>query len=568
MAGLRRSMEDTAARRQDTLANEVRGGRGRSGREEEKFVDRSCNRKAKSLGTLGTFVSSWLSSTYHAFLPWTLLPACPASPLSLFHLFSPRGIFFEVIPGFDRVTTLVNSFFPRAATQQEIYFLRRWNMTVTELERDRKPFQIAYSFARDSFVNPRTIDTCRDFPSTIVSTITLPEKNQRMNIHKRNHDRLHERIISVATEWYTVNARMYVRMLNLSCDTSSFKRANYHLVHLVAAAVITNALAGENRGSPSRHTSFRPRQQRNTRKQTIPGYGKKLASIFIASLIRKGRVTFVSGSWPAEGLKRSRIRILVTSLRFAFLRETKASIAPSLFLSLFLSLSLSLSLLPSPLSLSLSHARSLFLRLWISFFSFLLSFRTFSSSFFSAGASRGTVEKRASIRWWILGSLTFLLRPDRSFLRSWCGKSSPYVATTRRSLPQGTKRWNVRAGFYYNAIRRGEPRSADLVKFAFHNVSLAPHKYSRVNIANGTMDSAWINKSPTGASILLHYRHVGSRGRYIRETRDSRDWFFQSSMHLRLQGSPIDFAEYYAKLLSVKSSIVSILSSTEINRPA
>ena len=239
-------------------------------------------------------------------------------------------------------------------------------MTVTELERDRKPFQIAYSFARDSFVNPRTIDTCRDFPSTIVSTITLPEKNQRMNIHKRNHDRLHERIISVATEWYTVNARMYVRMLNLSCDTSSFKRANYHLVHLVAAAVITNALAGENRGSPSRHTSFRPRQQRNTRKQTIPGYGKKLASIFIASLIRKGRVTFVSGSWPAEGLKRSRIRILVTSLRFAFLRETKASIAPSLFLSLFLSLSLSLP--PAPLSRSLSLSLSRFLMLGLSSF--------------------------------------------------------------------------------------------------------------------------------------------------------------------------------------------------------
>lgn len=34
----------------------------------------------------------------------------PSAPYLLFHLFSPRGIFFEVIPGFDRVT--VNLFFP------------------------------------------------------------------------------------------------------------------------------------------------------------------------------------------------------------------------------------------------------------------------------------------------------------------------------------------------------------------------------------------------------------------------------------------------------------------------
>lgn len=68
MAGLRRSKENTA-RSEDTSANEVREGGRRNGREKEKFVDRSCNRKAKSLGTLGTFVSSWSSSTYHAFLP-------------------------------------------------------------------------------------------------------------------------------------------------------------------------------------------------------------------------------------------------------------------------------------------------------------------------------------------------------------------------------------------------------------------------------------------------------------------------------------------------------------------
>ena len=36
----------------------------------EKSADRSCDRKAKSLGTLGTVISSARSSsTYHAFLP-------------------------------------------------------------------------------------------------------------------------------------------------------------------------------------------------------------------------------------------------------------------------------------------------------------------------------------------------------------------------------------------------------------------------------------------------------------------------------------------------------------------
>lgn len=64
-------------------------------------------------------------------------------------------------------------------------------------------------------------------------------------------------------------------------------------------------------------------QHRNTRATILTS--SSLLAIFIASLISKGCVSDVRFTRSRPGLKGSRIRILVTSPRFAFLRETNVS---------------------------------------------------------------------------------------------------------------------------------------------------------------------------------------------------------------------------------------------------
>lgn len=166
-------------------------------------------------------------------------------------------------------------------------------------------------------------------------------------------------------------------------------------------------------------------QHRNTRATILTS--SSLLAIFIASLISKGCVSDVRFTRSRPGLKGSRIRILVTSPRFAFLRETNVSFLlfsasePHSFSSPFCLLS------------SFFFFPLFFFFPFFFFFFFLLppSLAFFFPLLFARVEERP--RKGWNIRWWILGSLTFLLRPERSFLRSWCGKSSPYA--TRRSGP-------------------------------------------------------------------------------------------------------------------------------------
>lgn len=127
-------------------------------------------------------------------------------------------------------------------------------------------------------------------------------------------------------------------------------------------------------------------QHRNTRATILTS--SSLLAIFIASLISKGCVSDVRFTRSRPGLKGSRIRILVTSPRFAFLRETNVSFLlfsasePHSFSSPFCLLS---SFFFFPLFFFLS------LLLFLLFLAPPLPRLLFSPSFC---ARRGTAEKR------------------------------------------------------------------------------------------------------------------------------------------------------------------------------